>query len=1166
MSNINTKIRQRISSDKLSVQTKLPSNSEGRDGDLRLTTVKGVNILFGKISGKWYNFGHGKTIGYRNKAALKEKVTDDHIRQLNLDNDLYMKKAKFSVSNIDYLTIDSKVFDVASSNTVSKISIGDISLQPTWGTTGSTIKLENGDSGADLKILGAGSASGNNSGGDTVLSSGTKAPGGSGSHGSITLGAGDSGTSAATALNVNAASTVLSGTLTINTINTDTAGDNYLVEVSGVVKKRTPAEVLSDIGAQAAGSYITGSGSLSAQDLTDIGNLSGTNTGDQIIPNNYLRDNEDDTTSGTITAAGFTTTGTWTFDDATSGTVGITTVHTGSSFTDNDTSLMTAGAIKEKIEAYGYSTTSGDITGVTAGDGLSGGGSSGGVSLAVNVDDSTIETNSDTLRVKDSGITLAKMANIADNTILGRHDEGDAGAPIALSASSVRALLNVANGATANTGDITGVTITTDSGGGSAASDTGGSADFSILGSSGVGVTNSGTTITAVAVPAEIDHDSLNNWSANKHIDWTASSAGTIHASNYVDNDTTYSVMASGNSYAAGLVAAGSGTHSNQFLRKDGTWVVPTDTDTNTNQLTTFTVSATTDSNATTISQGDDLMFAAGTGITCETTADGTVTITSTVTDTNTQLSTEEVQDIVGAMFASNTETRIAATYVDGGVGAGKINLVVDDMTADTNTNQLTTFDVDADSGTAETIAHGNTLQLTGGTGIDTVVSSTDTVTFALSSGAALSNLGGGSGATFLKKDGTWATPTDTDTNTNQLTTFTLTADSGSNQTIQHGNTLDIAGSSPIVTAVGATDTVTVSLDDPINLSELNESTDATDDKILLWDESGSAWKYMTLDNLQDSIDTTGGGGGGGSNYVTDDADDTMAGTLTIDKDSTATTSSSVYGIDIDLDQTGAVAGGQTISMYGMRISLNDDAPTHVQGHYPVGIENNVISNKTGTSFAMGMYNLIKGGDADYGIINNVGENGDGTTGSIGIQQTVSNDGIDYRQNSSADIGDYFSMRTIANGETTLATVDDDGTKLANLHMEIQGFVEFDGCGVGFDLVTPTYNATDTDVDFRTGNKQFVTFGAGNITDLNLYFPPTSGNYTLLIKQDGSGSRAITNYKAFDRTGTAAGSSTVLFPGGANPTLTTTANKVDILSFFWDADNEIAYGVATVNF
>ena len=91
------------------------------------------------------------------------------------------------------------------------------------------------------------------------------------------------------------------------------------------------------------------------------------------------------------------------------------------------------------------------------------------------------------------------------------------------------------------TGDITAVSITTDSGGGvAAASDASGTADFSLLGSNGVDITNSGVTITAVAVPAEIDHDSLNNFVANKHIDWTTDQGGTnIHSGNYTN--TTYS-------------------------------------------------------------------------------------------------------------------------------------------------------------------------------------------------------------------------------------------------------------------------------------------------------------------------------------------------------------------------------------------------------------------------------------------------------------------------------------------------------------------------------------------------------------------------------------------------------------------------------------------------
>ena len=100
----------------------------------------------------------------------------------------------------------------------------------------------------------------------------------------------------------------------------------------------------------------------------------------------------------------------------------------------------------------------GDITSVVAGDGLSGGATSGDATLAVSVDDSTIEINSDTVRLKDGGTTLAKQADMAADRIQGRANGGGTGAPQALTAAQVRTIINVEDGATA---DQTGAEIAT---------------------------------------------------------------------------------------------------------------------------------------------------------------------------------------------------------------------------------------------------------------------------------------------------------------------------------------------------------------------------------------------------------------------------------------------------------------------------------------------------------------------------------------------------------------------------------------------------------------------------------------------------------------------------------------------------------------------------------
>lgn len=117
----------------------------------------------------------------------------------------------------------------------------------------------------------------------------------------------------------------------------------------------------------------------------------------------FLIDSGNDTTTGTITAAGFTTTGTWTFDEFSSGTVGITTVQdSGTSFDDNDTSLLTAGAIADYVASQ---VNSGDITGVriTATDSIA--------STSTNVNDNGPGVATFTI-TNTGGITISG----ADNT------------------------------------------------------------------------------------------------------------------------------------------------------------------------------------------------------------------------------------------------------------------------------------------------------------------------------------------------------------------------------------------------------------------------------------------------------------------------------------------------------------------------------------------------------------------------------------------------------------------------------------------------------------------------------------------------------------------------------------------------------------------------------
>ena len=62
-------------------------------------------------------------------------------------------------------------------------------------------------------------------------------------------------------------------------------------------------------------------------------------------------------------------------------------------------------------------SVSGDISEVVAGAGLVGGGNSGIVTLDVNPDNTTVEINSDAVRIKDLGVSTAKIADSAVTTL-----------------------------------------------------------------------------------------------------------------------------------------------------------------------------------------------------------------------------------------------------------------------------------------------------------------------------------------------------------------------------------------------------------------------------------------------------------------------------------------------------------------------------------------------------------------------------------------------------------------------------------------------------------------------------------------------------------------------------------------------------------------------------
>ena len=172
----------------------------------------------------------------------------------------------------------------------------------------------------------------------------------------------------------------------------------------------------------------------------------------------------------------------------------------------------------------------------------------------------------------------------------------------------------------------------------------------------------------------------------------------------------------------------------------------------------------------------------------------------------------------------------------------------------------------------------------------------------------------------------------------------------------------------------------------------------------------------------------------------------TSTNSIVIDQDFAVTDASSIVGLDIDIDKTGGSTTNN--SMIGINLDMDNTSATNGTNTM-TGMKVTptlVHAADAGTTLAKGIEVVVTGGTPGGSTARALDLTATGADFNQGIFMAIADGGPDIKMVSSADAGDNTTIAVGAAGATTITTTDSGGAA-AHLRFDVDGDVEIEPAG-----------------------------------------------------------------------------------------------------------------------